>query len=396
VAGFTSPDVPAYISYLIVIAFAVVVALARVSRLLGAYEDRWAFTGTWLVFFAYVFIPVLLFWFLDYTDAVHDTSIFAALVIAIGYQQVFVNGVQGVTMPGQAGSLWRPFETWVRQVADRIATLNKSYLDRFDEQVRTLIAAKPELLTHLQQVVNERARDEAAVAASLAAAKTDRQKVDILWRQLRASEPEQYGLIAKRAGLVTKWLYFRWQQKGQGKLITAAVMLVVLSLGLYGWSRLDEPGVWRAFYKWRLFKANATDRDRFRTRSYYLDLLRQDPAAGPGTLASLTPELAYAALTTRQADDLLRLVIDCHSVSTDAATLTLLVDTLRTANSDVRARVQATMVHLASASFADRPLDDVLKNWAPSKDDSAAAIDLRVAAWRKWLPAMTASSGSNH
>jgi hypothetical protein len=76
VSGFASPDVPAYVSYLIVIVFGAFVARARVSSLLQAYEDRWAFVGTWLVFFAYVVIPIALFWFLDYTDAIHDTSIF--------------------------------------------------------------------------------------------------------------------------------------------------------------------------------------------------------------------------------------------------------------------------------------------------------------------------------
>lgn len=383
--GFASPDVPAYISYLIVILFGALVARARVSSLLQAYEDRWAFVATWLVFFAYVAIPIALFWFLDYTDAIHDTSIFAALVVAIGYQQVFAGGVQGITMAGQSTALWKPFEAWVRQVADRIETLNKRYLDRFDEQVRASIASSPDRITRLQQLVNERTRDPNALAPALEAARTDRQKVDILWRALRASEPEQYGLIAKRAELVSPWLYFRWQQKGQGKLMTAGVMLVIVSFALYGWSRLDEPGVWRAFHKWRLFKSNATDRDRFRTRAYYVDLLRPIDGNATAVLASLTPELSYPGLSTHRADDLLRLVIDCHSSSTDRATLALLVEELRTPNPDVRARVQATMVHLASASFADRALEDSLKTWAPSKDDSPGAIDTRVAAWRKWL-----------
>jgi hypothetical protein len=385
VSGFTSPDVPAYISYLIVLVFGALVARTRVSSLLQAYEDRWAFVGTWLVFFAYVVIPVALFWFLDYTDAIHDTSIFAALVVAVGYQQVFAGGIQGITMPGQSTALWKPFEAWVRQVADRIETLNKRYLDRFDEQVRASIASKPDRITILQQLVNDRTRDPAVLGQAVAAAKTDRQKVDILWRDLRSSQPEQYGLIAKRAKLVSPWLYFRWQQKGQGKLMTAAVILAVVSVALYGWSRLDEPGIWRTFHKWRLFKSNVTDRDRFRTRAFYVDLLRPGDANATAVLASLTPELSYSALSTRQADDVLRLVIDCHSSSTDAATLNLLVDALRTANPDVRARVQATMVHLASASFADRPLEEPLKTWAPSKDDSLAAIDTRVAAWRRWL-----------
>lgn len=384
-AGLASPDVAAYLSYLIVIICGAVVARARVSGLLQAYEDRWAFMGTWLVFFAYVAVPVALFWFLDYTNAIHDTSIFAALLVAIGYQQVFAGGVQGIAMPTQSAALWAPFEAWVGRIADRIETLNKRYLDRFDEQVRASIASRPDGINKLRALVDDRTSDPAALAASLGAAQTERQRVDILWRELRSSQPEQYGLIARRAGLVSWWLYFRWQQKGQGKLITAGVMLALTAMLLSAWSRFDDAGTWRAFYKWRLFKANATDRDRFRTRQYYVALLRPADAAATAVLASLVPELTYHALPTQQADDLLRLVIDCHSPASDRAALGLLVEALRTANPDVRARVQATMVHLAGASFPDRPLGPSLEDWAPSKDDSAGAIDTQVAAWRKWL-----------
>jgi len=385
VTSFASPDLPAYLCYLIVFLFGAAVARARVSRVLQAYEDPWAFAGTWLVFFAYLGIPLVLFWFLDYTDALHDTSIFAALVVAVGYQQIFAGGVQGLAMPGQSSQLWKPFEAWVQKVADRIETLNKRYRDRFDEQVRTFIAADASRITKLEQLVNDRSHDPAALATALAAARTTRQRVDALWRDLRASDPEQYGLIAKRAGLVSSWLYFRWQQKGQGRLITLAVILLFVSAAGVAWSRLDEAGTWRTYYKWRLFKPSATDRDRFRTHAYYIDLLGATDGSAPRILATLTPELAYSALTTRQADDLLRLVIDCHSVATDKDTLRLLVHSLRTANPDVRTRVQATMVHLAAASFPERPIDDGLKAWAPSKDDSPALVDSRVAAWSKWL-----------
>lgn len=383
--GFASPDVPAYVSYLVVVVFGAFVARTRVSGLLEAYRDRWAFLGTWLVFLAYVAMPVALFWFLDYTGAINDTSIFAALVVAIGYQQVIAGSVSGITMPGQSTALWKPFEAWVRKVADRIETLNKRYLDQFDEEVRGIIAADPSRITALQQLVMDRAQDPAGLAQALALLRTDRQKVDVLWRNLRASEPEQYGLLARRAKLVSRWLYFRWQQKGQGRLMTAAVMGLVIVLGLSAWSRVDEPGVWHAYYKWRLFKSNSTDRDRFRTREYFVRLLRDSEPSAPAVLTLLIPELSYSALPTHHADDLLRLMIDCHSPALDRVTLNLLVEALRTTNPDVRIRVHATMVYLASASFPDKTLEDSLRSWAPTKDDSPALIDARVTAWRKWL-----------
>ena len=126
---FGSPDVPAFICYLVVLAVGALVARSNVSRILKLIPGHWRFFKTWLLFAAYLLLPITLFWFLDYTSALHDTSLFAALVVAVAYQQIFSGGVQGISMPGQSSKLWMPFERWTERVKDGVATRNKRLLD---------------------------------------------------------------------------------------------------------------------------------------------------------------------------------------------------------------------------------------------------------------------------
>ncbi|MBI2901787.1 MAG: hypothetical protein HYY17_16500 [Planctomycetes bacterium] len=67
----------------------------------------------------YVLVPLFLFWFLDYTAVIRDTSLFAALIVALGYRQIFSAGVQGILMSGETAKLWVPIQKWADRLAER-------------------------------------------------------------------------------------------------------------------------------------------------------------------------------------------------------------------------------------------------------------------------------------
>jgi len=50
--------------------------------------------------FAYTLIPLALFWLLDRTNAIHDTSLFAAILIGVGYQQILSGSFATLKAPG--------------------------------------------------------------------------------------------------------------------------------------------------------------------------------------------------------------------------------------------------------------------------------------------------------
>ncbi len=281
--GFTSPDVPAYACYLLIALIGILVAVRTINAVLATSEDRWAFVATWGLFLAYVALPILLFWFLDYTGAIHDTALFAAIVVAFGYQQILAGGVQGITMPGQTAALWKPFEAWVNQVSQRISTRNQLYKNRVAEKVKGVTAREPDVLAGFQAVVFATTDDVPALTARVNAARNTnnadvntRREVDVLWADLRRNRPDLYGWILYRNRIVGPVRYWIWLDKGRAKLMSAGVIVlvvvavVVLLLWLLGGpatgDRRHDP--WLRYYTWRFLKPDTTGRDRWRSREF--------------------------------------------------------------------------------------------------------------------------------
>lgn|SRR6266850_4835617 len=404
--GFASPDIPAYFSYLLVLLVGTFVARANVNHLMAGFGNRWAFAGTWWLFLAYLALPVALFWFLDYTSALQDTSLFAALVVAIGYRQVFAGGVQGITMPGQSSALWQPFEAWVTRTNERILTRQKQYKDRFDERVRASLAANPQRLGEFETLTLERSNDPAALTQTLAPLRTDppppgapARIVNVLWRDLRTSVPEDYGYLLYRRGLVSWWQYWRWLEDGRSKLISAGILVALVALGIAAalWltSSSAEGEHWRnpllRYHQWRFLKLNASDRDRWRSREYLVAELRMVSAdaaqAAKQTAAVLRPlirELRFRQIAQRQADEALQLVVDSHSPVVTAAHMPELIDCLRTQNDTVRLQIHRALLALQRAEYAGTEPDATLVKWVPAKDESTGDVDARVRQWQQW------------
>lgn len=74
--GF-SPDFEAYICYLVLIIVASISARKNISKVQVSSYGIWRIGRTWMLLLIYVSISVVLFWLLDRTNAVHDTSIVA-------------------------------------------------------------------------------------------------------------------------------------------------------------------------------------------------------------------------------------------------------------------------------------------------------------------------------
>lgn len=94
-----SPDFDARICYGVAILIGILVGLVRVNSLLHNTRAAWLIPETWLLLFAYSLVPPLLFWMLDRTGAINDTSLFAAFLVAIAYQQIITGGYEGISAP---------------------------------------------------------------------------------------------------------------------------------------------------------------------------------------------------------------------------------------------------------------------------------------------------------
>lgn len=206
-----SPDWPAPTCYLVVLGVGMLSARAAVNRLLDSASGRWSFTDTWMLFWAQTAVPVALFWLLDHTKVIHDTSLFAALLIALAYQQVLEGGVQNIAAPSATSRLWQPFDKWRSVVTERIARSLKHRLDTFDSRVARHVAALPRAagIDRLENVALERSPDPAELQAQLQGLPRQPSpaldllvRARLLVRHLRSLDVENYSALLGRAKLV--------------------------------------------------------------------------------------------------------------------------------------------------------------------------------------------------
>ena len=358
------------------------------------------------MFVAHTFVPVVLFWFLDYAGALHDTSLFAALVVAIGYRQIFAGGIEGITLPGQTSRLWQPFEAWVKRVGDRVQQQQKLHLDRFTEAV-IFIRAAPSRMEALEALARARWKEDPTLDSDLAVVRgmpagagVEARALDRLWSELRTAKQDNWGYLLRRQRLIPIGRYWLYLKNGRSRLVSSALIIaVVVAL----WSGMQfvlsgESEWMTTYHQWRLLKTTATEPDRFRTYTTLRDRVRDaaasmTPSGTPGdaqrariraALAPVIASLRYKELAPRQCDDILRLVVDVHTTAVDEVVLPDLFDALRTENPYCRAAVQKVLVGLQKADYAAAALPAELSSWTPSKDDTPLTIDQNTRAWAVW------------
>src|SRR6267142_4216540 len=137
-----SPDFDAFYCYLIVFLLGLITAVMQINKRLLNYPGKWVTWHTWTLLGAYTFLPVVLFWLLDRVNAIHDTSLFAAVLIGAGYQQV-LSGNLATIRAGEISKIWQPFTAWSDYIADRIRYRIITNSERFDEELRSAVLSDP-------------------------------------------------------------------------------------------------------------------------------------------------------------------------------------------------------------------------------------------------------------
>jgi hypothetical protein len=123
------------VCYAIVLFAGSLSAFWELSDRFKPYPGAWFVAGTWLIMLTFTAIPVLLFFVLDKTGAIHDSSLFAALLIGFGYQQILSGQISSAKTPAEISALWQPFVKWVQWMSTRISERVTRTRTRFAEML---------------------------------------------------------------------------------------------------------------------------------------------------------------------------------------------------------------------------------------------------------------------
>jgi len=158
--------------------------------------------------------------------------------------------------------------------------------------------------------------------------------------------------------------------------VVAAFLIAAASACVF---ELSRPAYQASYFVWRLHKPNATDADRYRARTKLGQFLATDPTIYP----QLTGLLTTPNLPVKTAEEILSLLVETRdrAENQNQRLRSLLVDSLRSDNSDIRERIQKTLLYLA----ADRNLavPPELQNWNSDPKNTAADIDTIIKKWRQ-------------
>src|SRR5216684_267754 len=203
-----SPDLDAFYCYAVVFVLGLLTAGNQISARLGSFRGRWIMVNTWLLFFAYSSVPVLLFWALDRTNAVHDTSLFAAILVGFGYQQILSGSIASIQPAGDISKIWQPFAVWADSIANRIGNRIIVNDTRFDEKLLQTVRQDPAKFQRLRDQTFAHATDLPALEQSLEAVDNHQPPVDadvatarksaILYANLKQSSPQTFDFLLFR------------------------------------------------------------------------------------------------------------------------------------------------------------------------------------------------------
>lgn len=401
-----SPDIPALCCYLLILLVSIVVARGTVNSLLPNSPSRWGFADTWLLFAAHVAIPIVMFWGLDYTGALHDTSLFAALLVGFGYREIITGGVNSITMPAETGRFWQPFEKWVNAVAERLAVQVASRRARIEDWMHGEIASHADNLQKLLVLVLQYAGSKEAllkrvddlraekapaqIPAKDFAADQKRREARELLRELQAQQPDMYGVLLLDRGILTQRDYYLYVQDRSLKVwpyVGAVLVVLGLAVGLTGFYTSEKAQVW--YNATRFTKANATTADRFRSQRFLMR--RLTPPAGSAlapearaAVERLTARLAYKDLPTQTVIDVLGLLVDNRSRSLDDVSIPGLITSLHTQNPDTRARIVQALLDLHDLEYPETKLAAGLEEWKTTEKEPPVETNVRAAQWDAW------------
>jgi hypothetical protein len=387
-----SPDMQAYYCYLVVLLLGLWTAGTQVSARLGNLPGKWIMVNTWSLFFAYTAIPLALFWFLDRTNAIHDTSLFAALLIGAGYQQVLSGSVSSLKAPGDVSAFLKPFAGWADAIAAQIRNRVVINDSQFDEKLLSSIVEDQDKFEALRQVVMVHTADAPALDAQLGAIAANQavlgnagvrtKQAALLYLSLKQASPQQFQYLLYRSRVIPMRWYRWYAQEWRSKFTACVVAVILIGAASACVFELRRPAYQTSYFVWRLHKENATDADRYRARTKLGQFLATDPTVYP----QLTGLLTTPNLPVKTAEEILSLLVETRdrAESQNQRLRSLLVDSLRADNSDIRERIQKTLLYLAADRNLTVPTD--LQNWNSDPKNTAADIDTIIKKWRQVGP----------
>ena len=404
-----SPDLPAWACYIVVFAFGALTGWREVVEKLAATEGVWKYRPTWGLMLLLAISPVFLFWVLDRSGAVNDTSLLAAVIIGLAYTQI-LKGETGYKAPGSTSPIW-DFIGWARQRIGRsLQNKSDSNVLAFDNKVCECLA-DPAKLPEAQKLAQRLAPDPVAFTTALEA---ERQRLtaanppldqtvinfklaEILYREM-AGDPNGRKLMVANNLIDSKLVKDHFSAPWPDYIVGAVMILIALGIGAsvsIDTTRGVSVGdiIERGYMNVRLQKSASTPTDLARVTGGLMKRINSaaDTNKARFWLEPFRETLRNPTLPMPRLDATLLVLLSARESGklTTTELAETLVYALRNNNVDARRRIQTALIYLAK--LPPQPVVDAeLVKWNPTDGDSVPQVEEYIDRWRAhWSPRPT-------
>jgi len=395
-----SPDVPAWVCYLVVLFFGALTGWREVIEKLGDPHGIWRHGGTWALMAILAVTPALLFWMLDRAGTVHDTSIVGAAIVGIAYTQILKGG-SGYKAPGSTSPIWDFLSWWREQIGhslqeraaanvlafDRAASEELAKANKIGPAIQLAEILSPDPVVFVAALEAERNRLGAAVPP-LAPEAVEYRLAEQVYKEIQGNPNGRMLMIEHKLidkGLIYKYFSGRWRIRSIAVVGLAVALFFAKDLRF--WNSVGEGAtIWerveRRYLVNRLKKQTGTASDLARVSGSLMTRLNTgDSTMNRFWLSSLREPLRDPTVPMPRVDAAIQVMLaarDRGMLSREAITDCLLY-ALRNSNVDARRRIQAALVYLAHDVRPAAPQD--LVEWNPTEGDAIPQIEQRIDQW---------------
>jgi outer membrane protein OmpA-like peptidoglycan-associated protein len=381
-------DIDAFCTYGVI---ALVGAISALVATMAPFPDElkphvWLVPSSWAVFLGYFAAPIVVFWLVDATGVSPDTSLITALVIAVSSQQLLGGSDPKIKIPQSVESWWQRFLTFSRSTTSRVQARSARDRRAFYEKIDAHLLRDDQAFEALRDYVRGNTTDLRTVdmglqsidelsAQALPAHVIRKRKGRFLLNQVAGEADIERRL--KDLRVIPRLLYYWYLRAWRAVLLT--LLVFALSFGTAAAIlRRFLPMDWESSYALlRLNKSGATAADVHRAWKR-LGRALSDPTLGAVVRPKVVAALQKPGLSLDRADLMVGLLLRSASGpgGSRSAVGGELALALRSASTDVPARVQDALVYLASLEPKHGAVD-----WKPLKETSTVDVERAVREW---------------
>ena len=148
-----SPDLDARLCYSVVLLCGLFSARTQIYKRFVVLKmnitEVWLVPTTWMMFGIYLLTPLGLFWLMDRTGALNDTSLLAALLVGLAYPAILEGGFGGLKVPSGLGDVVKPVQAFTDKMIESVNQAVARHQRKFEDFVVNRTVTDPKVFDEL-------------------------------------------------------------------------------------------------------------------------------------------------------------------------------------------------------------------------------------------------------